>query len=110
MESNGSKILGYAAVVLAVLILISFFAGFLAWVWAKLVLGFAIATVIWLLKKANNKPTGDGFIVLWGLVIATVLAVLDLTIRFLALYGLIIVVVIFICLGIWGLEKLKRRP
>jgi len=109
MESNGSKILGYAAVVLAVLILISFFAGFLAWVWAKLVLGFAIAIVIWLFKKAANKPTGDGFIVLWGLVIATVLAVLDLTIRFLALYGLIIVVAIFICLGIWGLEKLKRR-
>jgi hypothetical protein len=109
MKSNGSKILGYAAIVLAVLVLISFLAGFLAWVWAKLVLGFAAAAVIWLFKKAANKPTSDGFIVWWGLAIAAILVALDLATRFLAVFGWLIIFALIVGVAIWAIEKAKKK-
>ncbi|MEI8252475.1 MAG: hypothetical protein WCG25_01690 [bacterium] len=97
--------MGYAAIALAVLILISFLAGFLAWIWGKLVLGFIIALVIYLVQQARSKPTGDGFILWWGIGIAAILVALDVASMFLARFGYLIIIALIIGVIVWGYFK-----
>jgi hypothetical protein len=105
MKNNVGKILGYAAIALAVLILISFLAGFLAWIWGKLVIGFVAALVIWLVQKARSKPTDDGFVLWWGIGISVLLITIDLATMFIARFAWLIFVALIIGVIIWVYKK-----
>lgn len=109
MNNNIGKILGYAGIALAVLILISFLAGFLAWIWGKLVLGFLFALIIWVVQKIRDKPTGDGFILWWGIGIAAILVAIDLITMFLARFAWIIMMALIIGIIIWAYTKWGKK-
>jgi len=109
MKSNVSKILGYAAIALAALILISFLAGFLAWIWGKLVIGFVIALVIWIIQNIRSKPTGDGFILWWGIGISAILVALDIATMFLARFGWLIIMALIIGVIVWAYFKWGKK-
>jgi hypothetical protein len=101
MKKDMGKIFGYAAIVLAVLIFISFLAGFLAWIWGKLIIGFVIAFILWLIRTFRGKPTGNGFIIWWGLGFTLVLIALDVAALFLMRFGWFIMIALIIGILIW---------
>jgi hypothetical protein len=105
MKDNVGKILGYAAIAFVALIAISFLAGFLAWIWGKLVVGFIAALVIWLVQKVRDKPTDDGFIVYWGIGISALLIALDLVTMFIARFAWLIFIALIIGVIVWAYKK-----
>ena len=107
--NNIWKILAYAAVAFGILILISFLAGFLAWLWGKLLIGFIFAVVIYIIYKIENKPTGDGFIVWWGLGFSALMVAIDLVSMALATFSWLIFLALGIGVIIWAYIKWGKR-
>lgn len=106
---NTKKILSYALIALVVLITISLLAGFLAWIWSKLVLGFVIALVLWLIQKARKKPTKDTFILWRGIVATAILVALDLVTMLFARVGWLIMFALIIGIILWAWDKWIKK-
>ncbi|MEI6426442.1 MAG: hypothetical protein WCO66_03755 [Candidatus Absconditabacteria bacterium] len=103
------KILGYAFIALTVLILISVFAGLLSWLWSKLVIGFVIATCLWIIQQIRNKPVSNGFIVWWGISISGILVAIDWFGMVIARFSWVIFVALIIGIIVWAIVKWGKR-
>jgi len=108
MKNNVKEILLYAVLALAALILISFLAGFFAWIWSKLVLGFATACILWIVQKLRGKQTGNLYIVWWGIAISALLVGLDLLTIVIARYAWLVFVALIIGIIVWAIAPKKK--
>jgi len=107
--NNTQKILGYAAAAFIMLFAISLLAGFFAWVWAKILLGFAIALVIWIVQLLRKKSIGDTFVLWWGVIATTCLVAIDLMTGFIMRFSWLIIAAAIIGFLIFLWTQLRKK-
>ena len=106
--NNFGKAFGYAAIALAILLLISFLAGFLAWIMSEAIMGFVFAIIVWFVQKLRKRPTGDWFILYWGIGLTAGLIGLNLVTMFLARFAWIIISALIIGIVIWVWKEMGK--
>jgi len=103
---NLTNILAWTIAGLALCLVISFIAGFLAMLWGYILIGFGIALGILVVKKIQGKPIVDHFILIWGFVISAILIAIYFVAIILMRYFIIAIV---IGLLIWAIIARSKK-
>ncbi|MEI7558002.1 MAG: hypothetical protein WCJ45_04160 [bacterium] len=110
MKNNILKVVVYAALACIALLLLTSLVGFLAWMWAKIVGGFVLAGVLWLIQRVRHKETTDYFILWWGIGLSLLLISLDIFSLFLWKYGVIVFALAVAGVFIFGHKTNDNNP